>query len=89
MKRLTKIDKDAKSHVEAVKDTIADFAKKAKELVKPDHAISILSAGIDGQSYIDDNGSNSKEGRVTFDLTHLAKKVSDITDCFYFDIHEK
>ena len=89
MKRLTKIDKDAASHLEAVKQTIADFAKKARGLVKPDHAISILSAGNDGQSYIYDNGSNSKEGRVTFDLMHLAKKVSDITDCFYFDIHEK
>ena len=89
-RKILEIYKDVSlTATEKLTSSIEDFSKKAKGDKIPDHGISILSDGTLNQTFIYDNGTTNKVGKVPFTVKNLSDKVCDLTDCFYFNIFKK
>ena len=68
-----------------VGDELEIYSKVAQGMSRKGHAISIRS-DCDGVRLYD---NAFVKGSVEFDITNLASKMIDLTNCYYFDLYKK
>jgi hypothetical protein len=68
-----------------VGDELEIYSKVAQGMSRKDHAVSIRS-DCDGVRLYD---NACIKGSVEFNITNLASKMIDLTNCYYFDLYKK